>query len=184
MKKLAVLATVLFLVLTFAGLGIAQDIAKGESAFKADLEKAIPPDKIKTMADLYKVWLDVQAGKSKAILIDVRTHPEFDAGHIEGTNLVTMSHVYTLPKRFPDPNAEYWIWCRTAHRSAYFVSMMYKYGYKNVYWAKGGVVEWMKLGHPLVNRFMGRFKVEEYGPPFKEKGPIKDREFVDYTSYQ
>lgn len=183
MKKVMILTSALFLLLAFSGLGMAQDVAKGESAFKADLEKAIPPDRIKTMADLHKVWLDVQAGKSKAILIDVRTHPEFDAGHIEGSNLVTLAHVYTMPKRFPDANAEYWIWCRTAHRSAYFAAMMYKYGYKNVYWAKGGVVDWMKQGYPLVNRFMGRFKVEEYGHPFKEKGPIRDREFVDYKSY-
>lgn len=183
MKKIFSVLSVVFVFFIFAGLSLAQDVTKGEEAFKADLEKAIPKEKIKTMADLNKVWLEVQAGKSKAILIDARTHPEFDAGHIEGTNLVTLAHVYTLPKRFPDANAEYWVFCRTAHRSAYFTAMMYKYGYKNVYWAKGGVVEWMKLGHPLVNRFMGRFKVEEYGHPFKEKGPIRDREFVDYKSY-
>ena len=84
MKKLLILTSALFLLLAFAGFGMAQDVSKGESAFKADLEKAIPPDRIKTVADLHKVWMDVQAGKSKAILIDVRTHPEFDAGHIEG----------------------------------------------------------------------------------------------------
>ncbi|MBA4391950.1 MAG: hypothetical protein C0407_00190 [Desulfobacca sp.] len=85
------------------------------------------------MADMHKVWLDVQAGRSKAILIDIRTQSEFEAGHIEGSNLVTLSHVNNMPKIFPDPNAEYWVWCRTANRSAYFVALMYKYGYKNVY---------------------------------------------------
>ena len=165
MKKIISALSVLLIFFVFTGLSLAQDVAKGEGDFKADLEKAIPKDKIKTMADLNKVWLEVQAGKSKAILIDARTHPEFDAGHIEGTNLVTLAHVYTLPKRFPDANAEYWIFCRTAHRSAYFAGLMYKYGYKNVYWAKGGVVEWMKLGFPLVNRFMGRFKGRGRRPP-------------------
>jgi rhodanese-related sulfurtransferase len=182
-KKITFGVCLVIITIAFAGFGMAQDLSKGEAAFKADLEKAIPKDKIKTMADLYKVWLDVQAGKSKAILIDARTNPEFDAGHIEGSNLVTLGHVMTIPKRFPDPNAEYWVWCRTENRSTYLTAMMYKYGYKNVYLAKGGVVEWMKLGYPLVNRFMGRFKVEEYGHPYKEKGLIRDREFVDYKSY-
>jgi rhodanese-related sulfurtransferase len=183
MKKIAFQVCLVILTIAFAGVVMAQDPSKGEEAFRADLEKAIPKDKIKTMADLYKVWLDVQAGKSKAILIDVRTNPEFEAGHIEGTNLVSLGTLMTVPKRFPDVNAEYWVWCRTSIRCAYFAAMMYKYGYKNVYWVKGGVVEWMKLGYPLVNRFMGRFKVEEYGHPYKEKGPIRDREYVDYKSY-
>ena len=149
----------------------------------ADLCPEIPTDKIKTVDDLNKVWKDVQAKKSKAILIDVRTHPEFDAGHIEGSNLVTLAHVYTMPRRFTDANAEYWIFCRTANRTVYFGWLMNKYGYKNVNVVKGGIVEWLKKGYPLTNRFMGRFKVEEYGHPFKETGPIIDREFVDYKSY-
>ena len=183
MKKMFLSIVVLFFVFSFVSLSQAQDVKQGEHDFYTGIEKEIPKDKIKTIDDLYKVWQDVGAGKSKAILIDVRTHPEFDAGHIEGTNLVTLAHVYTIPRRFPDANAEYWIFCRTANRTVYFGWLMNKYGYKNVNVVKGGIVEWLKKGYPLTNRFMGRFKVEEYGHPFKEKGPIKDREFVDYKSY-
>ena len=180
MKKFMVMAIVPLLLLVFAGISSAQDMAEGEKAFYESIRKEIPQDKVKTIDDLYKVWQDVQAGKSKAILIDVRTQPEFETGHIEGTNLVTLTHVYTMPRHFKDPNAEYWIFCRTVNRTIYFSWLMNKYGYKNVNAVLGGVVEWMKKGYPLVNRFMGRFKVEEYGHPFKEKGPVQYREFLEY----
>jgi rhodanese-related sulfurtransferase len=181
MKKYLSISLALALLIVFAGFSLARaDVAKGEKDFYEGIKKEIPADKIKNVKDLYKVWQDVQTGKSKAILIDVRTQPEFETGHIEGTNLVTLTHVYTMPRHFKDENAEYWIWCRTANRAVYFAWLMQKYGYKNVNCVIGGVVDWMKEGYPLVNRFMGRFKVEEYGHPFKEKGPVQYREFVDY----
>jgi len=183
MEKILALFVAVIFVAVCGSLVSAQDVKKGEQDFFTGIEKEIPKDKIKTVDDLNKVWKDVQAKKSKAILIDVRTHPEFDAGHIEGSNLVTLAHVYTMPRRFTDANAEYWIFCRTANRTVYFGWLMNKYGYKNVNVVKGGIVEWLKKGYPLTNRFMGRFKVEEYGHPFKETGPIIDREFVDYKSY-
>lgn len=181
MKK--VLYSVIALSFTFALLGFTAaqaDVAKGEKEFYEGIKKEIPADRIKKVQDLNKVWQEVQAGKSKAILIDVRTQPEFETGHIEGTNLVTLTHVYTMPRHFKDQDAEYWVWCRTSNRAVYFGWLMNKYGYKNVNIVLGGVVDWMKQGYPLVNRFMGRFKVEEYGHPFKEKGPVQYREFVDY----
>ena len=181
MKKIISIVLVLALVAVFCGFSLVQaDVTKGEKEFYESIKKEIPADKIKTVNDLNKVWQEVLAGKSKAILIDVRTQPEFETGHIEGTNLVTLTHVYTMPRHFKDPNAEYWVWCRTANRAVYFTWLMNKYGYKNVNCVLGGVVDWMKQGYPLVNRFMGRFKVEEYGHPFKEKGPVQYREFVDY----
>jgi rhodanese-related sulfurtransferase len=181
MKRNIGIVLVLAMITVFSTFALARaDVTKGEKEFYEGIKKQIPPDRIKNVDDLYKVWQDVQAGKSKAILIDVRTQPEFEAGHIEGTNLVTLTHVYTMPRHFPDPNAEYWIWCRTANRTIYFSWLMQQYGYKNVNAVVGGVVEWMKKGYPLVNRFMGRFKVEEYGHPFKEKGPAQYREFLDY----
>jgi rhodanese-related sulfurtransferase len=181
MKKQGAVGLSLVLVTVFFTFTLGHaDVTKGEKNFYEGIKKEIPPDKIKTVTDLHKVWQDVQDGKSKAILIDVRTQPEFETGHIEGTNLVTLTHVYTMPRHFPDPDAEYWVWCRTANRAVYFSWLMNKYGYKNVNCVLGGVVDWMKQGYPLVNRFMGRFEVKEYGHPFKEKGPVKYREFLDY----
>jgi len=91
--------------------------------------------------DLYKTWQDIQAGKSTAVIIDVRSHEEFDAGHIKDSNNVDSGHAYQLPKKIAYENQEIWVFCRTEHRASYFVSMLYNYGYRNVYLVVGGIVK-------------------------------------------
>lgn len=105
--------------------------------------------------DLYKTWQDIQAGKSTAVIIDVRSHEEFDAGHIKDSNNVDSGHAYQLPKKIAYENQEIWVFCRTQHRASYFVSMLYNYGYRNVYLVVGGIVKWIEQGYPLVNEHLG-----------------------------
>jgi hypothetical protein len=89
--------------------------------------------------------------------------------------------MYTIPKKIKDPNAEIYIWCRTAHRAQYVAGFLYKYGYKNVYCYKGGVVDWAKAGHEFVNQFIGKFKITEYHKQFTgDKDPFRIREFHPY----
>ena len=140
-----------FLILTLATIftlgivGVAT--AGGDNPLRAQEKKVhkgfadlIPPDKIIGVDKFYKVYNDVMAGKKKAYLIDTRTHPEFYAFHIEGTDHVHSGHVYTIPKKIKDPNTEIYIWCRKSHRAKYVAGFLYKYGYKNVWLYKDGVV--------------------------------------------
>src|SRR5512135_1651888 len=99
----------------------ATDTKSGEKEMFGEMKKLIPPDRIKTADDLYQKWQDVQAGKSKAIIIDLRTESEFDSGHIKDSNNIDSGHAYTIPDRWPDPATEMWVFCRTSHRSTYFV---------------------------------------------------------------
>jgi len=117
---------------------------------------------------LYKTWQAVQDGKSNAVIIDIRTHDEFDAGHILGSNNIDSGHAYSVPSKVADPKAEIWVFCRTQHRASYFVSMLYKYGYQNVYLAEGGIVAWLEKGYPLVNEYLGEIKVAQYSKRLKE----------------
>jgi rhodanese-related sulfurtransferase len=186
MKRLFAIPLVLFFGALGTGLAMAADnpLVDGEKAVHKTFADAIPADRIINTDQFYKVWQDVMEGKKKAYLIDVRTHPEFYAFHIEGTDHIHSGHVYTIPKKITDPNAEIYIWCRTSHRAKYVAGFLYKYGYKNVWMWDGGVVDWAKAGHPFVNQFAGRIKITEYYQNFdemKDGKPIwRIREFHPY----
>jgi rhodanese-related sulfurtransferase len=183
MKKLFTLALIMIFVVGTAGLAMAEDnpLKAGEKATHGEFKKMIPADKVVDVDQFKKVYDAVMAGTKKAYLIDVRTHPEFYAFHIEGTDHIHAGHMYTIPKKIKDPNAEIYIWCRTSHRAKYVVGFLYKYGYKNVYLYSGGVVGWAKAGLPFVNQFTGSFKITEYRktPSDKEKS-FRIREFHPY----
>jgi rhodanese-related sulfurtransferase len=146
----------------------------GEKAFLTELKKAIPQDHVKSVDDLYAKWQDVQAGKSKAVIIDIRTQDEFDAGHILGSNNIDSGHAYQMPGKFTDPDTEIWVFCRTQHRASYFTSMLYKYGYKNVYLAEGGIAGWASKGYPLANEYLGQIVVSKYEKKLSEEYVIRE----------
>jgi 3-mercaptopyruvate sulfurtransferase SseA len=112
MKKLFILALAAMFVVSAAGLAFAEDnpLAAKEKEIHKSFAAAIPADKIIKVDQFYQVYQDVMAGKKKAYLIDVRTHPEFYAFHIEGTDHIHAGHVYTIPGKIKDPNAEIYVW--------------------------------------------------------------------------
>lgn len=146
-----------------------QDILKSnEKALVEEFRAEIPADKIKSVDELYSKWQEVQRGKSKAIILDIRTEAEFDAGHIIGSNNIDSGHAYGLPKKIKDPNSEIWVFCRTKRRASYFVGMLYKYGYNNVYLVEGGIKAWAEKGYHLGNKYLGEITVAKYHKKLKE----------------
>jgi rhodanese-related sulfurtransferase len=164
MKKRIVIALSVMLLLGTASLTFAGDnpLRAEEKKVNASFVALIPADKIIDVDKFYQVYQNIMAGKKKAYLIDVRSYPEFDAFHIEGTDHINSGLMYTIPKKIKDPNAEIYVWCRTSKRAKYTVGFLYKYGYKNVWLYKGGVVGWAKAGHPFVNKYTGKFNITEY----------------------
>jgi len=169
MKKSIVIIGMVVCVACVASVLAFADVKDGEKEFLAELKKSIPQDRIVSIDDLYKKWTDVQAGKSKAIIVDIRTHDEFDAGHIKGASNVDSGHAYTVPGIWPDQNTEIWVFCRTQHRASYFVSLLYKYGYRNVYLVSGGIQAWAEKGFPLVSEYLGEIHVSKYEKRVKEE---------------
>ena len=183
MKRSFVFIIVLGFVLGTVGLTLAEDnpLQAQEKQVHKGFADVIPADKIIDVDQFYKIYMEVMDGKRKAYLIDVRSHPEFYAFHIEGTDHIHAGHMYTIPKKITDPNAEIYIFCRTAHRAKYVAGFLYKYGYKNVYCYAGGVVDWAKAGHPFVNQFTGSFKITEYRKtPSEAEKSFRIREFHPY----
>jgi rhodanese-related sulfurtransferase len=173
-KKMLLCCAALVFTAGFSGQSFASALEDGEKATLTELKAAIPQDKIKTIDDLHAKWEEVQSGKSKAIIIDIRTEAEFDAGHIENSNNIDSGHAYTMPKKIDDANAEIWVTCRTKHRATYFTALLYKYGYKNVYLVEDGIEAWAKKGYPLVNKYMGKIEVKDYQKELKEKYQFRE----------
>lgn len=144
------------------------DLKANEKAFFSKMRGAIPADRIKTIDDLQAKWQEIAAGKSDALIIDIRTEAEFNAGHIKGSSNIDSGHAYGLPKKVKDANKEIWVFCRTQHRATYFAGMLYNYGYSNVYLAEGGIKAWAEKGYPLVNKYLGEFQVKKYEKKLKE----------------
>ncbi len=146
-----------------------------EHALHQEFIQAIPEDRKIDVYRLHDVWqkaMSDPAYRAKIYMIDVRSDSEWDAFHIEGTDHVQAGHVYLIPKKITDPNAEIYVFCRTSHRSRYVGGFLYKYGYKNVWVVgpttkngtknKGGIVGWAQAGFPFVNQFTGSFKITRY----------------------
>ena len=91
-----IFSSVFILLFTIPGISSATEIKAGEKAVYDELRSLIPKDKFKLVEDLYPKWQEVQSGKSKAIILDIRTRGEFDAGHIIGSNNMDPGHAYIL----------------------------------------------------------------------------------------
>jgi 3-mercaptopyruvate sulfurtransferase SseA len=114
MKKFFILAVLLIFGLSVGGFALAAEkdnpLADTEKAVNKSFAELIPADRYLNVEQFKKVYDEVMAGKRKAYIIDVRSHPEFYAFHIEGSDHVHAGHMYTIPKLIPDPNAEIYIY--------------------------------------------------------------------------
>jgi rhodanese-related sulfurtransferase len=174
-NRMLVVVSLLFMFTGFSYAAETNDVlVNGEKQMFTELSSNIPKDKIKTVDDLFKKWEEIQQGKSKAIIIDSRTEAEFDSGHILNSNNVDLGLVYSMPDKVKDVNAEIWVICRTQHRANYFTGLLYKYGFKNVYFVEKGISAWAEKGYPLYNKYMGEIKVTKYQHKLKEDYLFRD----------
>lgn len=91
------------------------------------------------------------ADKNDIIIIDCRTKPEFDAGHIKGAMLIDfydpsfIDEISKLPK-----SKGYLIYCQTGSRSKAACGIMARAEMGNIYNMEYGVMEWYQKGFNLV----------------------------------
>jgi rhodanese-related sulfurtransferase len=82
-----------------------------------------------------------EAGKN-AMLIDVRTKPEFQSGHIKGSkNINLQSPDFSNQIGKLEKDKVYFIYCRSGARSARACSLMADQGYQ-VFNLSGGIGSW------------------------------------------
>lgn len=94
---------------------------------------------------------DLDAQESGAVLLDVREHDEWDAGHASGAVHVPMSE---LPRGLAESGAldadrRIVVVCRVGARSAQVAAWLDRQGYDAVNLA-GGMIAWAHAGRPIV----------------------------------
>jgi rhodanese-related sulfurtransferase len=75
-----------------------------------------------------------------AVLVDVRTPAEFDAGHIPtATNIDYENATFESEIKKLDTSKTYFVYCRSGNRSAKSVAIMKGDGFQNIYELQGGI---------------------------------------------
>ena len=92
----------------------------------------------------------IMAESNDFVLLDVRTHAEFQAEQIGGAILIPYDEIAArAADELPDKNAVILIYCRTGRRSDIAAQALAKLGYTSIY-DFGGIVDWSfgtEVGH-------------------------------------
>jgi rhodanese-related sulfurtransferase len=88
--------------------------------------------------------------KANILLIDCRELDEWNQGHIEGAELMPLSHfdVTSLPK-LTNKEQEIYIQCRSGARSLNLCQFLLSHGFKNLTNVRGGIMAWANAGYPI-----------------------------------
>ena len=98
-------------------------------------------------------------GEEKFYLIDVRTMPEYQAGHIDGSMWIPRGWVeFKTAEIIKDANAEIIVYCKSGSRGSLSAKALLDMGYKNVKDLDGGIIGWVKKEYPLYSIF-GKIQV-------------------------
>jgi phage shock protein E len=91
-------------------------------------------------------------GDIKAIVLDVRTPEEFEAGHVKGAiniNFYDDDFAEQVSKVI-DVDATVYVYCKAGTRSANSCKIMENKGFKHLINLKGGFDNWVRAGKPVV----------------------------------
>ena len=88
---------------------------------------------------------------SNAVLLDVRTAEEYKIGHIGDATLNIDYRSADFAEKISklDKQKTYFVYCRTAKRSASAIEIMKQQGFKRLYDLEGGIVAWGKAAKPI-----------------------------------
>lgn len=90
------------------------------------------------------------SGKTRYVILDVRTEMEYKSGHIKGSiNIdINKTDFYEKLKKL-NKKARYIVYCRTKNRSQSAVDYMINNGFKEVYKMQDGISGWIANGLPV-----------------------------------
>ncbi len=80
------------------------------------------------------------AKQTDGYVIDVRSHQEYEEGHLEGAISISLYDLANnILKEMPDKNRTILVYCESGNRSKEAQNILEQLGYKEVYNLKGGL---------------------------------------------
>ncbi len=123
---------------------------KADADAKKDMPASLQGIKIITGQELKK-WMDE---KKKFVIIDNRNNEQFTKEHITGAVLITVDELIKDPKLSDklDKNTPLVLYCNGVKcwRSPAAALLYQSLGFKEIYWFRNGLPEWIKLDYPTV----------------------------------
>lgn len=123
---------------------------KADADAKKDMPASLKGIKLITGQELKK-WLDE---KKKIVIIDNRNKEQFTKEHITGATLITVDELMGNPKLSAklDKNVPLVLYCNGVKcwRSPAAALLYQSLGFKEIYWYRSGLPEWIKLDYPTV----------------------------------
>jgi|TARA_B100000929_G_scaffold280241_1_gene258065 rhodanese-related sulfurtransferase len=90
-------------------------------------------------------------GINSAVLVDVRTHDEYNSGYIENSlNIDYLSNDFSENVEKLDKNTPIVLYCRSGRRSSLSANKLSKLGFKEIYNLEGGILDWIEIGNSVV----------------------------------
>ena len=88
---------------------------------------------------------------NSAILVDVRTHDQYNSGYIENSlNIDYLSNDFSENVEKLDKNTPIVLYCRSGRRSSLSANKLSKLGFKEIYNLEGGILDWIEIGNSVV----------------------------------
>lgn len=96
---------------------------------------------------------------ANAVLVDVRTESEFNAGHIAGALSIPLNRIHLeIAQAVPDRATPLLLYCRSGARSGSACTILHKMGYEQV--ANGGGMDGLSLSLHRTARAHGHGRPE------------------------
>ena len=84
--------------------------------------------------------MDMISNNSNVVILDVRSHQEYEEGHLKGAINISVYDLYReAPKKIIDKEAIIIAYCSVGLRSENAINILRKMGYKNLYHLDGGI---------------------------------------------
>lgn len=123
---------------------------KADADAKKDMPASLQGIKLINGQELKK-WMDE---KKKFVIIDNRNKEQFTKEHITGATLITVDELMGNPKLSDklDKNVPLVLYCNGVKcwRSPAAALLYQSLGFKEIYWFRNGLPEWVKLDYPTV----------------------------------